>query len=40
MKAVRQFSSVVLPEPVPPDITTLQRDLADDLQHLAPFRRD
>ena len=27
MKAVRQLRSVVLPEPVPPEITTLQRTL-------------
>jgi hypothetical protein len=27
MKAVRQLSSVVLPEPVPPEMTTLQRTL-------------
>jgi hypothetical protein len=33
---VRQFSSVVLPEPVPPEITTLQRDASDNLQQFAP----
>jgi len=40
MNWVRQLSSVVLPEPVPPEIRTLQRTRADDLQNLRAVRRD
>jgi hypothetical protein len=39
-KAVRQFSSVVLPEPVPPDMTTLQRDLPMISRTPCALRRD
>ena len=34
MKPERMLSSVVLPAPVPPEITTLRRPLHDGLQHL------
>jgi hypothetical protein len=40
MYLVRQLSSVVLPEPVPPEISTLARHAPDDLQDLGALRRD
>ena len=40
MNCVRQLSSVVLPEPVPPEIERVDAAAADHLEDLGAFRRD